>query len=125
MALPWIVPRLRRCRTNVEEIDPFYDRWQQMLGTAVIEGGPLAHDRTAAPDDIAPAVTPRPAVTHQLTRRMTILCDGAVPVSESDRTGADSVGRAGDADLPELWREVCRRRRDEGADATPPETWTP
>ncbi len=51
LALPWIVPRLRRCQATCEDQDRFFDRWTRYLGAAVIEGGDE--------DGLLPTETPR------------------------------------------------------------------
>lgn len=51
LALPWIVPRLRRCQATCEDQELFFDRWTRYLGAAVIEGGDA--------DGLLPTETPR------------------------------------------------------------------
>jgi hypothetical protein len=115
MALPWVVPRLQRCDDTLEDVDSFFDRWTHQLAACVIEAGP-------AGGAVVPAHTPRRARRHQLERRLSVLCDGAVPVSERDRDGRGSAGRIGDAPLPDLWAALTRAR---DAAAAEPELWSP
>ncbi|HEY7118771.1 MAG TPA: radical SAM protein, partial [Tepidisphaeraceae bacterium] len=37
-SLPLIVPTFTKCRENLEEMEPWYDHWLRVLGTAVIVG---------------------------------------------------------------------------------------
>ncbi|MHC4991920.1 MAG: radical SAM protein, partial [Planctomycetota bacterium] len=41
LALPWVVPRLLRCTTTIDDVESFFDRWQHLLGCAVLERGVL------------------------------------------------------------------------------------
>ncbi len=107
LALPWIVPRMQRCATTFADIEPFYDRWLRVLGTAVIEGrGGGDHDENS----LEPAVTPAKVVQHELKRRMLIHCDGTVPVSECDGHAREHAGYATLHTLSDLWCELLRLR---------------
>jgi hypothetical protein len=113
LALPWIVPRLRRCSTTYEDIDTFFDRWQHLLGTAVIEPPPPFEPTAGFPaDTLSAAVTPARVVARERRRRMTIHCDGAVPVSELDLHAARSVGTIASAPLIDLWPRLLAARRE-------------
>jgi hypothetical protein len=112
LALPWIVPRLQRCVATYEDIDPFFDRWQHTLGVAVLEGRPAFNTSSASADDeLLPAVTPRSVVQRELLHRMTIQCDGAVPIDELDLPGRTSVGNIRRTDALSLWRLLVAARR--------------
>ncbi len=41
-ATPWIVPRITRCESSLDDIEAFYDKWMIVLGAAVID--PLPAD---------------------------------------------------------------------------------
>ncbi|UCD73939.1 MAG: DUF115 domain-containing protein [Phycisphaerales bacterium] len=129
-ALPWIVPRLQRRDETYEDIESFFDRWQQVLGTAVIEAPPQFSDvEDNSADDLIPAFDPPQVMWEKLRRRMTVYCDGSVPVSEMDLTGAETVGNIADTPLRELWRAVLDRReeirRSCGENAEELRTWQP
>lgn len=36
-ATPWIVPRITRCESSLDDIEAFYDKWMIVLGAAVID----------------------------------------------------------------------------------------
>lgn len=113
IALPWIVPRLQRRFETYEDIESFYDRWMIDLGTAVIESPPPFAPQAGQPvDSLIPAITPAQVMRHELSRRMTILCDGGVPVSELDIAGENCVGNVRDASLSDLWQQITCRRRE-------------
>jgi hypothetical protein len=112
IALPWIVPRLRRSTATFELIDAFYDRWMQALGTAVVDplprftrGGETIHD------ELTPAVTPLAVRAHALQTRMTIRPDGSIPLAELDVPGQKTIGRLGERSIAELWRELAADRQ--------------
>ena len=118
LALPWIVPRLQRRAETHEDLDSFFDRWQRVLGTALIEGPPPFDPTPQDPGDtLIRAVTPPRVVRREAQRRMTIYCDGSVPVSELDLAGRDSVGNAAGQPLAQLWRTLMARRQRLSADA--------
>ena len=72
----------RRAETH-KDLDSFFDRWQRVLGTALIEGPPPFDPTPQDPGDtLIRAVTPPRVARREARRRMTIYCDGSVPVSE-------------------------------------------
>lgn len=107
-ALPWIVPRLQRRRETYEDIDSFFDRWMAVLGAAVIEGPPPFDRRD---DDLATAMAPERVMWCELQRRMLILSDGSVPVSELDLDGRVTVGSVATDDVATLWSSLLNERR--------------
>jgi hypothetical protein len=108
-ALPWIVPHIQRCSATHEDIDPFFDRWQHMLGTVVIEEL-TAPDGSPCDHGLTPALTPQRVIDRDLGRTFTMLCDGSVPVLPRDFTGAKVVGNVGSQTVDELWRSLLARR---------------
>ncbi|MHC4416376.1 MAG: 6-hydroxymethylpterin diphosphokinase MptE-like protein [Planctomycetota bacterium] len=133
LGLPWIVPRLQRRTENYEDIEPFFDRWQAILGTAVIEGGPRCHPAPASTPasgvGLIGAATPPRVMIDEGRRRMTVYCDGSVPLSELDLAGKQPIGNVADAPLAALWHVLCERRRalaeELGDDAEPLRTLFP
>jgi hypothetical protein len=107
IALPWVVPHLQRRAETYEDIDTFFDRWQHMLGTAVIEDPPTTDPR---PIGLTPAATPQRIVRRDALRRMTILCDGSVCLRDVDFTGANAVGNISDRPITDLWRGLHATR---------------
>jgi hypothetical protein len=116
LTTPWIIPRLQRCTDTCEDVDSFYDRWVTALGAAVIEGPP----RDAEPrDELIEAAAPPQVARRESRRRMTILSDGSVPVSELDRDGSSAVGNVGQQPLTALWQLLQIKRESLAA----PESW--
>jgi MoaA/NifB/PqqE/SkfB family radical SAM enzyme len=111
-ALPWIVPRIQRCFDTYEDIEPFFERWQSVLGTPVIDPqiviDPLEEDASTT---LADASNPARAMVSECFRRMTIQSDGWVPTSELDLNGTRTVGNVGELSIIELWRRVIHERR--------------
>jgi hypothetical protein len=106
-AIPWIVPRLQRRAETYEDIDSFFDRWQHMLGTAVIDDPPRKLDGSLwLPDALTPAFTPARVAERDSRRSMTILCNGAVTDEWNDFTGARCVGTATGQRLANLWHKL-------------------
>ena len=129
-ALPWIVPRLQRRSESYEDIDSFFDRWQHILGTAVIEGAPQFDDTHETPaDPLASARAPSRSMYREMLRRMLILSDGTVPLSELDFRGDRIFGHVDRTPLLQLWRDLVARRkqvrRDEGEACETLRTRTP
>lgn len=116
VALPWIVPRLQRRAATYEDIETFFERWQTILGTAVIE--PMATGET---DDAASALrradVPKRILARELQRRMLVLCDGHVPVSETDLAGARCAGLVKSCSWLDVWRTLRAERAASNADA--------
>ncbi len=111
IALPWIVPRLQRHGTTYEDIESFFDRWQQILGTAVIEAPPRFETEPVEDhDSLISADDPSDVMQHKLAKRMTILSDGSVPISELDLPGNEIVGNITNRPLKNLWHDLLDAR---------------
>jgi hypothetical protein len=110
--LPWVCPRIQRRVESYEDIDPFFEHWSRMLGTAII-GGPIPFDATdeRPGDPLASARTPPRVAYRELHRRMTVLSDGGVPVSELDLQGERLIGSVDQLPILDLWRALVQRRR--------------
>lgn len=112
LPMPWLVPRIQRRHESYHDIERFFDRWQHTLGTAVIEGPPPFPDTPDCPaDTLRPARMPDRYVDRELSRRMTVLCDGSAPVSELDLVGEHAIGSLREQSLAELWQAVTLKRR--------------
>ena len=111
-ATPWIVPRLQRRLESFEDIDTFFDRWQHLIGTPVLEGPP-AFDPSPEhpPDPLASARAPSRAMWREMLRRMLVLSDGSVPLSELDLRGDRIFGHVDRGPLLGLWRDLVARRK--------------
>ncbi len=112
IAMPWICPRLQRRLESYEDIDPFFERWSRIFGTPILEG-PLPSDPTTERpgDPLATARPPARVAYRELHRRMTVLSDGAIPVSELDLFGEVTVGNIDHGAVLDLWRVLVQRRR--------------
>jgi len=119
LALPWIVPRLTRCDAVYEEIEPFFDRWLMIAGSAVIDQAP----RALAGDRIQPLGKPRLAAHRDARTRMRVLSDGTVVGDERDVFGRAPIGDLRSESLEDVWRRLqeCRRAADRIDD---PVLWT-
>lgn len=111
-ATPWIVPRLQRRVESYEDIDSFFDRWQHMIGTPVIEG-PAPFDASAETplDPLSSARAPSRAMWREMLRRMMVLSDGTVPLSELDLRGDRIFASVDRGPLLQLWRDLVARRK--------------
>jgi hypothetical protein len=111
-AVPWVVPRLQRRVENCDDIDTFFDRWQHILGTALIEGAPPFDPSAESPPvALASARAPSRAMWREMLRRMLVLSDGSVPLSELDLRGDRIFGHVDRGALLQLWRDLVTRRK--------------
>jgi hypothetical protein len=112
MSVPWIVPRMQRCVESYEDIEGFFERWQLFFGTALLEGQP-PHEPTAEmpADPLASTRAPSRAMFREMLRRMVILSDGSVPLSELDLRGERIFAHVDRAPLLQIWRDLVARRK--------------
>lgn len=111
--LPFVVPRMQRRADTVADIAAFSAEWS-VLGTALLEPPMLAvvdGEAVTRRDRLADASTPARTQRRELWRRMKVLSNGAVPVSECDILGQTAVATIGESSLLEAWRDVVARRR--------------
>jgi spiro-SPASM protein len=104
LALPLIVPTFTKCRENLEEMEPWYDHWLRVLGTAVITGpsnyaGQIA-DVAAA--DMSP---PRRRPCARLQSRMTLHSDCTIPSCEQDVLARQPMGHVTRDGLSKTWQQ--------------------
>jgi hypothetical protein len=112
IGLPWIAPRLQRRPDTLRELPAFVARWDAELGTACLEGPPPS-DPTPERRELRafPLAVPRRVAYRELHRRMLVLSDGGVPISELDLAGDHRLGSVDAAPLLDLWRALVQRRR--------------
>ena len=127
---PWIVPRLQRRVESLVDVESFFDRWQYLLGTPVLEGPPPIDATAEAPaDPLASARAPAGAMYREVMRRMVIHSDGTVSAGELDIRGDQIAGNLDRTSLTDLWRELVSRRRaakrDGQVNALELRTWAP
>jgi hypothetical protein len=112
ISLPWIVPRMQRCVESYEDIEGFFDRWQLFFGTALLEGPPPADPTPDMPaDPLASARAPSRVMFREMLRRMVVLSDGSVPLSELDLRGERIFAHVDRAPLLQIWRDLVARRK--------------
>ncbi|MEO0588273.1 MAG: hypothetical protein AAF078_11600, partial [Planctomycetota bacterium] len=112
--LPWIVPRLAKVTANLKDMETFFERWLQLVGSAVIE--PFTDGAGLIPDlSPVPMHPPARVPCRQLGSRMTILSDGTVAQCDQDWLGRASLGPATSTPLLETWSRVGQRCRDHHA----------
>ena len=109
--------RLQRGSGTYEDLEPFFERWQHVLGTAVIEprppvggAGDGASDDERGREPLMETVTPVQVERHESMRRMTIYSDGSVPVSELDLAGRDTAGSVAEEPVEDVWARLFARR---------------
>lgn len=123
--LPWIVPRIERREETLDDIASFFERWRSRLGSAVIDG-PTRWPASmgVSSDRLTPTAPPPRHDRIVARRRMTVLCDGTVPVLETDLRGEWNVGRLADRGLVECWADVVQARIEhEERTGRPPVPW--
>jgi hypothetical protein len=100
---PLMVPLFVKCRENLAEMEPWYDQWLRVLGSAVIRGpstcGGQIPDHAVA--DMAP---PRRRACRRIESRLSILSDGRIVACEEDVTGQQTLGCIGQTLLAEAWQ---------------------
>ncbi len=114
---PLIVCSLTRCERTLSELESFYDRWIQKVGSAVIRGYNDYCGRLP-PDNLLPSTPDVRQPCRRLTSRLTLLADGTVALCHQDYRGELRLGNWREQSLREIWNgprlgEV-RRRHEEG-----------
>jgi hypothetical protein len=99
-----VVPTFTKCRQNLAEMEPWYDHWLRVVGTAVIAG---PSDYAGQIPDVACAdmSPPRRRGCYRLSSRMTILSDGTIGSCEQDVRGRQEQGHVMTEGVARSWRE--------------------
>lgn len=99
---PLIVPVFTKTTANLGEMEPWYDHWLRLMGSAVIEGASTFAGQipSHAVTDLSPATR---IPCRRLMSRMMILCDGRAVPCEFDVRGTQSFGGILETPLAELW----------------------
>ncbi len=114
IGVPWVIPRIIRCRETLADIDVFFDRWMHYAGHAMIEpvtypaGDPREDEATRG--GLVHVALPRSVRALEAVTRMTVHSDGGVPVAPNDWSGRQLAGNVGASPMAELWRELAARR---------------
>ena len=101
--LPWLVMRLAKTIDTLGDMETFFDRWVHYAGHAVIEPATTGCGLIA---DASPVRMDPPGrfACRQVTRRMTIHCDGQVAQCDQDWLGRACGGDAVVTPLADIWR---------------------
>jgi hypothetical protein len=102
-ALPLVAPIFTKCRENLQEMEPWYDHWLRVLGSAVIVG---ASDYAGQIPDhaVADMSPPRRRPCGRLQSRMTVHSDGTIPSCEQDVLAAQPMGDVAHEGVVKSWR---------------------
>ncbi len=106
-----LVPSFVKCRDNVHEMEAFFDRWLRACGAALIEGPSTG---VGLIDDVGviDMAPPRRFTCGQLSHRMSVHSDGAVPRCDQDWLAREAVGNVNDQPLAALWARLQDVRRE-------------
>jgi hypothetical protein len=100
---PLLAPTFVKLRSNLHEMEAWYDHWLGSVGCAVI----------AAPSDYAGQVPDQAAADmspparracRRIDSRLSILSDGRIVACENDILGASPLGVIGDDSIERIWR---------------------
>ncbi|MCG3126178.1 MAG: hypothetical protein CHACPFDD_01008 [Phycisphaerae bacterium] len=117
---PLIVPTITRCAATLGEIEAFYDRWIQAVGSAVISGYSDFGGQLPV-GTLLPVTPPVRGACRRLSRRMMLLADGRAVSCDQDVLGRQAVGDWRRQRLSEIWAGAglgairrCNAERDFG-----------
>jgi hypothetical protein len=99
---PILVPSLTRCAATMAELEPFYDDWIRMVGSAAIRGY-NDHAGLLAADSLLPTHPPVRVPCRRLWSRLMLLADGRVAQCSQDVGGAHAVGDWTQSGVADLW----------------------
>jgi len=100
---PVIVPSFVKARENLHEMEEFFDRWQQRLGSALVTG--YCHCAGQRPRRAVTSMAPpQRGPCRRVFKRLLVLADGRVTTCDQDFAGKQTVGSLADAPLGELWQ---------------------
>ena len=119
------MPTFTKCRQNLEEMEPWYDHWLRVVGTAVI-AGPSDYAGQIPDQSCADMSPSRRRACYRLGRRMTVLSDGTIASCEQDVLGRQRQGEVMGDGLSRTWRErfpILRAEHEKGALCTSCKEW--
>lgn len=100
---PVIVPSFVKARENLHEMEEFFDRWQQRLGSVLVTG--YTHCAGQRPRRAVTSMAPpQRTPCRRVFDRLLVLADGRVTTCDQDFAGRQTVGSLVDAPLGELWQ---------------------
>jgi len=97
----WVVPRITRCDSVYEEIEPFFDAWLIIAGAAVIDQLPVEQPG----ERIAPLGKPDAAARRDARERLMILSDGSAVADERGSAGA--IGNVERDGIAAVWARIA------------------
>lgn len=112
--VPILVPTFVKCRTNLGEMEAWYDQWLRTLGSAVIRGPSCFSGRI---DDVGVADMSPPLrkPCMRLETRLSILSDGRIVSCDQDVLGEQSLGEVESSSLRQAWKRLGQLRADHRA----------
>jgi radical SAM protein with 4Fe4S-binding SPASM domain len=101
---PLLVPTFTKLAANLAEMEPWYDHWLRLFGSAVIVG---PSDFSGSIPDVSAArmEPPQRKPCARLSNRLTILSDGKIVSCEQDVHGKQILGQIGRDSLVTVWNE--------------------
>lgn len=102
LALPWIVPRLCRCRASLDDLRNFCDRWLHYAGAVMIDPIPATCECN---EDVIRVAPPLAALRFQARQTLHVHADAAAFAAATtwDRNRAPRVESLADSPLSQLW----------------------
>ncbi|MCC6241116.1 MAG: hypothetical protein IT448_12535 [Phycisphaerales bacterium] len=109
--VPLIVPVFMKLQANFAQMEPWYDNWLRLLGSAVIKG-PSDYDgqiNYVGMGDIGPAAAGAAGVNGRRDHRapLMILSNGVVVDSENDFLGRQPMGNVASTSIKQIWNEMA------------------
>lgn len=100
---PMIIPHLVKTRETISAMEPFYDRWLERAGGAVIVG---YNDYAGQIENLAvmDMSGPQRRPCSRLGRQMSILADGTIPLCSQDYEPRTILGDLTRQSVGEIWR---------------------
>jgi radical SAM protein with 4Fe4S-binding SPASM domain len=109
---PLVVPTFVKTKTNLAEMERWYDHWLRILGCAVISG-PSDFSKTIPDVSAARMEPPLRRACARLAGRITILCDGTIVSCEQDVLGKQALGHIARQSIAEVWRKSMTPLRED------------
>lgn len=115
LALPWIVPRLCRCRASLDDLRNFCDRWLHYAGAVMIDSIPATCECN---EDVIRVAPPLAASRFQARQTLQVHADGVAFAAATtwDRDRAPRVESLADSPLSQLW-PLLRESYNEATDS--------
>jgi radical SAM protein with 4Fe4S-binding SPASM domain len=109
---PLVVPTFVKTKTNLAEMERWYDHWLRILGSAVISG-PSDFSKTIPDVSAARMEPPLRKSCSRLAGRITILSDGTIVSCEQDVLGKQALGHISRQTISEVWNKAMSPLRED------------